>query len=84
MDKAFQKRDILVLANQYVPIDDEIAYPWTMTHLMASVEMGRIVERERGIAEEWWHMHRCAIAEMYHGTSLRMSMISVAGKKPGV
>ncbi|EDO04614.1 predicted protein [Sclerotinia sclerotiorum 1980 UF-70] len=82
LDKAFQKRNLVVLANQYVPIDDEIAHPWTMTHLMASVEMGSIIERERGNAEEWWNMHRRAIAEMYHGASLRMSMVSVAGRKP--
>ncbi|CAD6442881.1 e36562f9-003d-49ac-b33d-270b4734531d [Sclerotinia trifoliorum] len=82
LDKTFQKRNLVVLANQYVPIDDEIAHPWTMTHLMASVEMGTIIERERGNAEEWWNMHRCAIAEMYHGASLRMSMVSIAGRKP--
>ncbi|KAI9645959.1 hypothetical protein NHQ30_005396 [Ciborinia camelliae] len=83
LDKVFLERNLSVLACQYVPIDDDIAHPWTMTHLMASVEMGKIIERERGNSEEWWMMHQRAIAEMYHGASLRMSMISVAGRKPG-
>lgn len=54
-----------------------------MTRLIASLEMGRIIERERGNAEEWRSMHQRAIAEMYHGASLRMGMISVAGRKSG-
>lgn len=54
-----------------------------MTHIMAAIERAKIIEREKGGADEWWDLHRRTVAEVHHGASMRMSMVSMAGRKAG-
>ena len=71
-----------VLEDMYRPIDDDIALPWTLQHLMASVELILNIDKPPGSAADWWQLYQEATEEVQHGASMRMGMVSILGQKP--
>jgi len=80
--KLFQQCGLSVLNDTFQPIKDGIAHPWTLQHMLASAEVIQVIDRPRGSANEWWEVHDRAVAEVEHGASMRMGMVSVVGQKP--
>jgi hypothetical protein len=71
-----------ILDDKYLPIDDDIALPWTLQHLMAALELIQNIERPAGSAVEWWKLYERATQDVQNGASMRMAMVSVLGQKP--
>lgn len=80
---AFRERGVSVLDDRFLPINDDIAHPWTLNHLMSSVESISIIDQPRGnaSAREWWKLYDRAAAEVKQGATMRMGMVSVVGHK---
>ena len=72
-----------MIDNKFVPIDDDMAHPWTLMHLMATLEFIKGLDRPPGSATDWWKVYEAAAEEAYHGGSMRMAMISCVGRKAG-
>ena len=77
--KVFRKSQLHVLSNRTLPIDDDIAYPWSLQHLMGSKEMIKGLPLD--MADDWWDLYRRAAEEVNHGASMRMAMVSMVGRK---
>ena len=79
----FRQRGLSVLDDRFLPINDDIAHPWTLNHLMSSVESINIIDQPRGNADarEWWALYDRAAAEVKQGATMRMGMVSVLAKK---
>lgn len=82
LDKAFKARDIVVLDHRSLAIDDDIALPWTLQHLMATAEIINALDRPPGAASDWWELYQRGVTEVRQGATMRMAMISIAGRKP--
>ena len=82
LDANFQERRIAVLDNKYLQITDDIALPWTLMHLMATVEFIQHIDQPPGVAEDWWKLYHCVCNEVRDGASMRMAMVSIVGQKP--
>ena len=70
-----------ILDNKYLPITDDIALPWTLMHLMATVEFIQQIDRPPGTAEDWWALYHSACNDVRNGASMRMGMVSIVGQK---
>lgn len=81
LDKVFLQRELEILDSKFLPIEDDICYPWTMQHLMASAELIKVIEQAHGQAEEWWQLYERAAKEVHSGASMRMDMVSIVGRK---
>ena len=81
LDKVFAQRNLEVLHNQYLPIEDSLAHPWTHMHLLFLPEVIRLVEDTEGSAGPWWGVYEKAIEEARRGASIRMGMVSAVGRK---
>ena len=81
LDETFEKRQMVVLDNKYLPITDDIALPWTLMHLMATVEFIQQIDRPAGTAEDWWTLYHRVCNDVRNGASMRMGMISIVGQK---
>ena len=79
----FEKHDLTVLDDKFLPINDDISHPWSLTHLMASVEIINVIDRPQGNAEarKWWEIYERAAAEVRQGATIRMAMVSVVGRR---
>ena len=77
----FHKHGLEGIAHKYFPIEDDIAVPWTLTHLLASAEVIKNLEQPPGSATEWWILHQKAEEEVLRGASMRMGMVSTVGRK---
>lgn len=71
-----------ILDDKYLPIEDDIALPWTLQHLMASLELIQNIDRLPGSALEWWKLYQRATEDVHNGASMRMGMVSILGQKP--
>ncbi|RAK95951.1 class I SAM-dependent methyltransferase [Aspergillus ibericus CBS 121593] len=78
----FRDRGATVVDDQWLPIADDIALPWTLQHLMAFAEFVRRIDQPVGTAREWWEVYERAADEAARGGSMRMAMASVVGRKP--
>ena len=79
MENIFHECQLDVLSNLYLPIDDDIAYPWSLQQLMATREMIRSLPAH--MADEWWEIYRRAADDVHHGASIRMAMVSAVVRK---
>ena len=79
MDQLLRHNCLDVLSNRSLPISDDIAYPWSLQHLMASMEM--IKSLPSSMADEWRSLYERAASEVDHGASMRMAMVSTVGRK---
>ena len=82
LKEKYEARHLAVLDSKILPISDDIALPWTLTHLMATVELIKHIDNPAGGASDWWKAYEEAAEEVQHGASIRMAMISVIGQKP--
>ncbi|MCJ1353415.1 MAG: hypothetical protein MMC33_003401 [Icmadophila ericetorum] len=82
LKERYEARQLAVLDNKILPISDDIALPWTLTHLMATVELIKHIDNPTGSATDWWKAYEEAAEEVQRGASIRMAMISVIGRKP--
>ena len=80
--KTFREGGLSILDSKILPINDDIAHPWTLQHLMASVELINVIDQPRGSAIEWWKLYERAAEEVEQGATMRMKMVSVVGQKP--
>ena len=80
--RVFKECQLNVLDDKYVPIGDDIAVPWTLQHLMATVEFIQTIDRPAGSAAEWWKLYHRVAGDVRKGASMRMGMVSVIGQKP--
>jgi hypothetical protein len=78
-----QQHRMVVLVDDYHPIPDDLAHPWTCMHLMSVAELIKAIDKPPGTAKEWWTLHEEAIREAHQGSSIRMGMISVVARKQG-
>ena len=76
----FQARQLKVLDDKFLPIEDDIAVPWTLQHLMAIVEFIQTIDRPVGSAVDWWELYHRVIQDIRNGASMRMSMVSILGQ----
>ncbi|KAL8646082.1 MAG: hypothetical protein Q9226_007027, partial [Calogaya cf. arnoldii] len=79
---AFRDRNVPVLDDKFLPITDDIAQPWSLMHLMASVELINAIDQPRGNAKarEWWKMYDRAAEEVRLGATIRMAMVQAIAK----
>ena len=84
LGQTLQQGGLSLLNERFLPINDDIAHPWTLQHLMASVELINVIDRPPGnpTALEWWSLYDRAAAEVQRGASMRMGMVSVVGQLP--
>ena len=82
LSRIFQTRQLKVLDDKFLPIEDDIAVPWTLQHLMAIVEFIQTIDRPVGSAVDWWELYHRVTQDIRNGASMRMSMVSILGQKP--
>ena len=82
LNKTLQSRRQLIIEDKFIPIKDDIAFPWTLQHLMASEELINVIDKPRGSAAEWWNLYDRAADEVQRGASMRMGMVSIVSQKP--
>ena len=82
LDQPFRERSIAVLDHRCLPIDDDIALPWTLQHLMAATELINVLDRPPGAASDWWELYQKVVMEVRRGATMRMAMISIVGQRP--
>ena len=78
----FKKRQLKVLDDKFLPIEDDIAVPWTLQHLMAILEFIQTIDKPIGSAADWWELYQRVTHDIRNGASMRMGMISIVGQKP--
>lgn len=71
-----------MLENQYCPIPNEIAHPWTHMHLLSVGELIKNVEDSGDDAQPWRDLYVKAIDEARNGASIRMAMVVAVGQMP--
>jgi hypothetical protein len=71
-----------VVSDRYLPIEDDIARPWTLQHLAAAVEFMHSAVAAGQSETEWAGMISEATKDVSRGGSVKMPMVSVAGQKP--
>lgn len=76
----FRNQGLRVLNDRLLPIQDDIALPWTIQHLMGTQELIQNLPPE--VAQTWWELYEKAAQEVHLGASMRMGMVSVTGRKP--
>lgn len=81
LQRYFHESHLEVIDNQFLPIPDDLALPWTLQHLMAFVEFVRRIDDPVGSAADWWKVYEEAAGETARGASMRMAMISIVGRK---
>lgn len=81
LEGILRKQGLSVLSGKILPINDDIAHPWTLQHLMAAVELINVIDRPPGTGTEWWKIYDRAAREVEQGASMRMRMVSVVGRK---
>ena len=77
----FEEQQIAVLDNKFLPIEDDIARPWTLQHLMAITEMIKSIQQSNGDVREWQRLYEKVSEEIHCGASMRMAMVSIVGQK---
>lgn len=80
--RVFHKRQLTVVDDKFLPIEDDIAVPWSLQHLMSIVEFIQTVDRPVGSAVDWWELYHRVTQDIRNGASIRMSMVSILGQKP--
>ena len=78
---ALRGRELAIIGHKYLPIEDDIAAPWTLQHMMAAVEVIQNIDKPPGSAMEWWALYERASEDVQKGASMRMAMLSTVGLK---
>ena len=81
LNAPFEEQGMFVLDSKCLSIEDDIALPWTVQHLMAATEFINNMSRQPDLAKDLWDTYERAAQEVSAGATMRMDMISVCGRK---
>lgn len=81
LNAPFEEQGMFILDSKCLPIENDIALPWTVQHLMAATEFINNMSRQPDLAKDLWETYERAAQEVSCGATMRMAMISVCGRK---
>ena len=89
LDKTFEQHGLDILSYTRLPIQDDLAKPWTEMQLMATWELVEKLfipaastnPKVLPGAEEWREIYGKMVEEVSQGVSIRMDMIITVGKR---
>lgn len=81
LNATLEEQGIVILDSKCLPIEDDIALPWTVQHLMAATEFIDNMSHKPDLASDLWETYERAAQEVSAGATMRMAMISVCGRK---
>lgn len=84
LSERFAEQGMRTVVDEYHPITDDIARPWTCMHVMSVAELIRGSNFSENSAEDWWELWGKAVQETQSGVSIRMGMVVTVGQKQGL
>lgn len=81
LNATLEEQGMVILDSKCLPIEDDIALPWTVQHLMAATEFIDNMSHQPDLASDLWETYERAAQEVSAGATMRMTMISVCGRK---